>query len=302
MMASASIHRTAGSIFRSKSLNTVSFVPTHDVTPNMLRQPPKLRTPSTLASTHVGGGSALRSKSASTVSFDPSHDTTPDILPPVPKQREIFDPLTSRSQLSGPPFKQGGREVFLPYFVVAMIKTSMPPNYAKFLVPLTFNKLDLRDYLYNVYGVSCFNIRVYVEQQRARIGKPVPFGERRMWFRPRARKFMTVELDKPFVWPDAPDNTAAYVYLLFIYLSNTDYILQLGQGGQGSIRQLPGRRTTTSRQWPSRSGTQRPRITRRAGAKLTVGQAKVEANVAGHRGRRFAGEQLIQHRHKCWQS
>lgn len=240
---------------RSKSLNTVSFVPSHDGTPNILRQPPKLRTPSTSASTQVTMGSALRSKSASTASFVPSHDTTPDILPPVPKQRENFDPLTSRSQLSGPPFKQGGREIFLPYFVVAMIKTSMPPNYAKFLVPLTFNKLDLRDYLYNVYGVSCFNIRVYVEQQRARIGKPVPFGERRMWFRPRARKFMTVELDKPFVWPDAPENTAAYVSLLFMYVSVTNHILQLGQGGQGAIRQLSGRGTDASRQWLSRPRT-----------------------------------------------
>lgn len=40
------------------------------------------------------------------------------------------------------------------------------------MVPLWFSKLDLKDYLYNLYGVKALRIRSYVIQSKVREGKP----------------------------------------------------------------------------------------------------------------------------------
>jgi large subunit ribosomal protein L23 len=82
----------------------------------------------------------------------------------------------------------------------------LPPTFASFYAPLHLNKLDLRDYLWNCYGISVLSVRSFVQQQRIREGKP---GDKihspRRWFRPRSLKKMTVEMDKPFVWPEVVD-------------------------------------------------------------------------------------------------
>ena len=93
-----------------------------------------------------------------------------------------------------------------PNFTLTLLRTPhLPPTFATFIAPLNLNKLDIRDYLFHVYGVTCLKVRSYVQQQRVRQGKP---GELRpaprRWYRPRAVKRMTVEMDKPFVWPEAP--------------------------------------------------------------------------------------------------
>lgn len=76
----------------------------------------------------------------------------------------------------------------------------MPPQFVTFQVPLTFNKLDIRDYLLHAYGVDSVSVRSHVAQRpprasafTGRIGRPPPI------------KYMTVELEKPFVWPAEPD-------------------------------------------------------------------------------------------------
>jgi len=91
--------------------------------------------------------------------------------------------------------------------VITFLRTpNLPPTFAKFIVPLTFNKLDLRDYLFHAYGVTVLRVRSYVEQQRVQSkGKAA-----RRWYRPRAIKKMTVEMDKPFVWPEEPTDFSAY--------------------------------------------------------------------------------------------
>jgi len=95
-----------------------------------------------------------------------------------------------------------------PDFVITFLRTpNLPPTFAKFVVPLTFNKLDLRDYLFHAYGVTVLRVRSYVEQQKVQSkGKAA-----RRWYRPRAVKKMTVEMDKPFVWPEEPTDFSAYV-------------------------------------------------------------------------------------------
>ncbi|KAK5153787.1 hypothetical protein LTR04_006148, partial [Oleoguttula sp. CCFEE 6159] len=106
------------------------------------------------------------------------------------------------------PFQLGRKEVFLPSFTITLLRTPrLPPRYATFIVPLNLNKLDIRDYLYNVYGITALSVRSYVQQQKVRHDKPDAILPRpRKWFRPRAIKKMTVEMEKPFVWPEEPED------------------------------------------------------------------------------------------------
>lgn len=85
-----------------------------------------------------------------------------------------------------------------------MVRTpGLSPYHARFLVPLDFSKYDLRDYLYHAYNVKCFNIRSYVKQMPIRDTTQQP----RHWFRPDSKKYMTVEMEQPFVWPALPEDT-----------------------------------------------------------------------------------------------
>ncbi|TKA62319.1 hypothetical protein B0A49_07583 [Cryomyces minteri] len=111
------------------------------------------------------------------------------------------------------PFPLGRKEVFLPSFTITLLRTPrLPPRYATFIVPLNLNKLDIRDYLYNVYGITALSVRSYVQQQKVRHDRPDAILPRpRKWFRPRAIKKMTVEMEKPFVWPEEPEDFSLYV-------------------------------------------------------------------------------------------
>ncbi|KAH6615043.1 mitochondrial ribosomal protein subunit L23 [Boeremia exigua] len=98
----------------------------------------------------------------------------------------------------------GSKKIFLPKFTVAMVRThGLSPYHARFFVPLDFSKYDLRDYLYHAYNVRCFNIRSYVKQMPVRDAPDQP----RHWFRPESKKYMTVEMEQPFVWPALPEDT-----------------------------------------------------------------------------------------------
>ena len=88
-----------------------------------------------------------------------------------------------------------------------MVRTpGLSPYHARFLVPLDFSKYDLRDYLYHAYNVKCFNVRSYVKQMPIRDTTKQP----RHWFRPDSKKYMTVEMEQPFVWPELPEDKAAW--------------------------------------------------------------------------------------------
>jgi large subunit ribosomal protein L23 len=78
----------------------------------------------------------------------------------------------------------------------------LSPYHAKFRVPLNFSKYDLRDYLYHAYNVKVHSIRSLVRQMPVRDTVAQP----RHWFRPESEKYMTVEMEKPFVWPEAPES------------------------------------------------------------------------------------------------
>ncbi|KAL5116759.1 mitochondrial 54S ribosomal protein YmL41 [Pleosporales sp. CAS-2024a] len=96
----------------------------------------------------------------------------------------------------------GTKKIYLPKFTVALLRTpKLSPYHARFLVPLNFSKYDLRDYLYHAYNVRCFNIRSSVKLMPVRDTPDKP----RNWFRPESKKYMTVEMEQPFVWPKVPD-------------------------------------------------------------------------------------------------
>ena len=63
---------------------------------------------------------------------------------------------------------------YRPNFTLTLIRPhpDAPPRFASFITPLNLNKLDLKDYLYNAYGVHVLSVRSYVQQQRVREGKP----------------------------------------------------------------------------------------------------------------------------------
>ncbi|WEW60947.1 mitochondrial 54S ribosomal protein YmL41 [Emydomyces testavorans] len=97
------------------------------------------------------------------------------------------------------------KQVYLPEFTITLIRTPfLPPRYASFWVPLSFNKLDMKDYLKRLYNVDVIKVRSYVEQQKVTRERPMGkqgYGPLR---RPMAKKKMTVEMIEPFVWPEAP--------------------------------------------------------------------------------------------------
>ncbi|KAL4796054.1 hypothetical protein BDV19DRAFT_362028 [Aspergillus venezuelensis] len=103
------------------------------------------------------------------------------------------------------------KQVYLPNFTIALMRTPfLPPRYASFYVPLWFSKLDMRDYMQRLYGVSIISIRSYVEQQKVTRMKRGPrqgYGQIR---RPKSRKRMTIEMKDPFVWPETPKNMEAW--------------------------------------------------------------------------------------------
>ena len=105
-----------------------------------------------------------------------------------------------------------------PEFTIALIRTPfLPPRYASFYVPLSFNKLDMRDYLQRLYGVDVIGVRSYIEQQKITRERPMgKYGYGRIR-RPESKKRMTVEMAQPFVWPETPKDTAPYVFLRLVF-------------------------------------------------------------------------------------
>lgn len=95
-----------------------------------------------------------------------------------------------------------------PNFNLALLREAQkPPNFASFLTPLWLNKLDLKDYLYNAYGVQVLHVRSYIIH-----GKVVRDGRTGHLSRLPQQKKMTIEMpqSRPFVWPEEPEDQAPW--------------------------------------------------------------------------------------------
>ncbi|KAI0387703.1 hypothetical protein F5Y04DRAFT_10057 [Hypomontagnella monticulosa] len=104
-------------------------------------------------------------------------------------------------------FRTGTKQVFLPDHTITFLRSreSQPPNFASFRVPLTFNKLDLRDYLLHAYNVPVLAVRSHITQRLPRRSKM-----HHRIYRPPPVKTMTVELHQPFAWPEPPKDLSPW--------------------------------------------------------------------------------------------
>lgn len=110
-----------------------------------------------------------------------------------------------------PAFKLGQKQVFLPNHVITLVRRDFQPaDWATFQVPLRFTKFDLRDYLWNLYGVEVTAVRSWVRRPVA----PIKNAAGR-FVRPTAEKYMTVEMTQPFVWPKEPEDLSAWDSALY---------------------------------------------------------------------------------------
>lgn len=98
-----------------------------------------------------------------------------------------------------PHFKVGLREVYFPKARVCLLRPNAKhtPYQAKFLVPRNFNKMDLRDYLWHVYGLRALNVTVQL--LHARFNRS---GDDYARYRGPQYKKMTIDMAEPFVWPE----------------------------------------------------------------------------------------------------
>lgn len=121
----------------------------------------------------------------------------------LPKEKpivnRIYDMFEKSIESNKPHFQVGGREVYFPKGNIILLRPNPKhtPYQAKFIVPKTFNKLDLRDYLYHLYGLRALNVTTQLLWGRWTRQSPIS---------PRYRlpqiKKMTIEMADPFVWPE----------------------------------------------------------------------------------------------------
>lgn len=100
-----------------------------------------------------------------------------------------------------PHFKVGGNPVYFPKARLILLRPNAKhtPYQAKFIVPKSFNKLDLRDYLFHVYGLRAMNVTTQLLHAKyTRVNQVMP-----RYRAPQIKK-MTIDMAEPFIWPEQP--------------------------------------------------------------------------------------------------
>lgn len=115
--------------------------------------------------------------------------------------RENFEILQEKLALDEPHFRIGRKQVYFPLGRICLLRPNAKhtPYQAKFLVPKSMNRMDLRDYLWHVYGLRALNVTVQLQPGRWRRA-PSDLGRYRL---PQLKK-MTVDMAEPFIWPEIP--------------------------------------------------------------------------------------------------
>lgn len=135
---------------------------------------------------------------------------------PVPiKHRSHSDMIARRNLLryadevaeGRPHFKVGQNEIYLPKARISLLRPNAKhsPYQAKFLVPRNFNKLDLRDYLWHIYGLRALNITVQLLHAKWERGIR-DLGR----YRGTQYKKMTIDMEEPFIWPELPEEAKGF--------------------------------------------------------------------------------------------
>lgn len=132
-------------------------------------------------------------------------------------------------------FRVGGREVYFPTAKVVLVRPNAKhtPYQAKFVVPRYFNKLDLRDYLYHVYGLRALNVTTQLLW--ARWKRQTPRSPR---YRDTQIKKMTIEMEDPFVWPEEPSAEEKHAMLnLELHLEMEKFTKDLHRLGSDQFKE-----------------------------------------------------------------
>lgn len=113
--------------------------------------------------------------------------------------RQNFEEFQEKLAMDEPHFKIGKKQVFLPGGRICLLRNNAKhtPYQAKFLVPKKMNKLDLRDYLWHVYGLRALNITVQLQPAKW-VRNHRDLARHRV---PQMKK-MTIDMAEPFVWPE----------------------------------------------------------------------------------------------------
>ncbi|AET39573.1 mitochondrial 54S ribosomal protein uL23m Ecym_4537 [Eremothecium cymbalariae DBVPG len=148
------------------------------------------------------------SRSLATVTKEVTEEVTQGEVGKMSVQEKIFK-LTENAIAEGKAhFRVGGKQLYFPKARVILLRPNAKhtPYQAKFIVPKSFNKLDLRDYLFHIYGLRVLNVTTQLMH-----GKFV--RERLLGPRYRAPqiKKMTVDMMEPFIWPEEPKETRAWM-------------------------------------------------------------------------------------------
>ncbi|CAH2351610.1 54S ribosomal protein L41, mitochondrial [[Candida] railenensis] len=102
-------------------------------------------------------------------------------------------------------FRLGEKNVYFPKARIVLLRPNAKhtPYQAKFLVPRNFNRLDLRDYLFHVYGLRALNVTVQLLHTKWT-------RNRHDYARFRGPQFkkMTIDMEEPFIWPEVPKELA----------------------------------------------------------------------------------------------
>ena len=138
--------------------------------------------------------------------------------------RHIHNRIMSRQSPKVPqraPFPVGQKRVYLPNIVISLRRNpKLEPYFAVFDVPLNLSKLDLRDYLWHLYGVKSLSIRSSILPGRLKRRDKVPNQPRRVgpMRRTQARKKMIVQLAEPFYYPPELTTEQLEEYAIFMWL------------------------------------------------------------------------------------
>ncbi|SCU88714.1 LANO_0D02872g1_1 [Lachancea nothofagi CBS 11611] len=100
-----------------------------------------------------------------------------------------------------PHFRVGGTQHYFPKARLVLLRPNAKhtPYQAKFIVPKSFNKLDLRDYLFHVYGLRAMNVTTQLLHGKyTRVNQVMP-----RYRAPQIKK-MTIDMAEPFIWPAEP--------------------------------------------------------------------------------------------------
>ncbi|ODV87510.1 hypothetical protein CANARDRAFT_195104 [[Candida] arabinofermentans NRRL YB-2248] len=116
------------------------------------------------------------------------------------KSKAIVQLVKEALEKDEPHFSVGSKKLFFPSARICLLRPNAKhtPYQAKFIVPKSFNKLDLRDYLYHIYNLRVLNITSTLTPAKFDRSLPMPYRTR---FRSPQFKKMTVDLMDPFVWP-----------------------------------------------------------------------------------------------------